>query len=62
MAGKVGDMMAVARDVLLTARLDDRARFTQMVNETRAGLESGIVGSGHSFAARRLNSRHTIAG
>jgi Zn-dependent M16 (insulinase) family peptidase len=41
MSSKAGDMMEVARDVLLTARLDDHARFTQMVNETKAGLESG---------------------
>ncbi len=41
MADKAGDMMEVARDILLTARLDDRARFSQMVNETKAGLESG---------------------
>lgn len=33
-----------------------------MVAETKAGLESGIVGSGHSFAARRLNAQHTVAG
>ena len=30
MASKAGDMMEVARDVLLTARLDDQARFTQV--------------------------------
>lgn len=31
MAGKAGDLLALARDILLTARLDDKARFTQMV-------------------------------
>jgi hypothetical protein len=41
MASKSGDMLEVARDVLLTARLDDRARFVQMVNETKASMESG---------------------
>ena len=30
MASKAGDMMEVARDVLLTARLDDQPRFTQV--------------------------------
>lgn len=41
MAGKSGDMLELMRDILLTARLDDKARFTQMVAETKAGLESG---------------------
>lgn len=40
MANKAGDMLEVARDILLTARLDDKARFTQMVNETKAGMEA----------------------
>jgi hypothetical protein len=30
MAGKSGDLLALVRDVLLTARLDDKARFTQV--------------------------------
>ncbi len=34
-------MLDLMRDILLTARLDDRQRFTQMVAETKAGMESG---------------------
>jgi hypothetical protein len=41
MGDKSGDLLALVRDILLTARLDDRARFTQMVAETKAGLEAG---------------------
>lgn len=41
MGGKAGDMLDLMRDILLTARLDDRQRFTQMVAETKAGMESG---------------------
>ena len=41
MGDKSGDMFELMRDILLTARLDDKARFTQMVAETKAGLESG---------------------
>lgn len=62
MASKSGDMLEVARDVLLTARLDDRARFVQMVNETKASMESGIIGAGHSYAARRLGAQNSVAG
>ena len=32
------------------------------VLETKAGLESGIVGSGHSFAGSRLDSQRSVAG
>lgn len=62
MGDKTGDLLDLARDILLTARLDDKARFAQMVAETKAGLESGIVGSGHSFAAKRLAAQRSTAG
>lgn len=42
MADKAGDMLDIARDILLTARLDDRERFKQV------GL-SWIAGGGCSW-------------
>jgi Zn-dependent M16 (insulinase) family peptidase len=62
MADKAGDLLDLASDILLTARLDDRDRFRQMVLESRAGLEAGIVGAGHRFAARRLDAPRSVAG
>eukprot|EP00887_Chlorella_sp_A99_P003900 scaffold11.g3900.t1 len=62
MADKAGDLMDIARDVLLRSRLDDRERFRQMVLETKAGLEAGIVGSGNSFAGSRLDGQRSVAG
>lgn len=62
MGDKAGDMFELMRDILLTARLDDKARFTQMVAETKAGLEAGIIGSGHRFAAGRLSGQRSVAG
>jgi Zn-dependent M16 (insulinase) family peptidase len=50
------------RDVLLSSRLDDRERFRQMVLETKASLESGVVGAGHSFAGSRLDAQRSVAG
>ncbi|NJO06979.1 MAG: peptidase M16, partial [Chloroflexaceae bacterium] len=38
----VGDLFAILRDMLLTARLDNRERFKQIVLEEKAGLESSI--------------------
>ncbi|KAI8467060.1 MAG: peptidase M16C associated-domain-containing protein [Monoraphidium minutum] len=62
MGSKAGDMVEIMRDVLTDARLDDKARFTQMVLETKAGLESGIIGSGHRFAGARLSAQRSTAG
>lgn len=62
MGDKSGDLLDIMRDVLLTAKLDDKERFKQMVLETKAGLEAGVVGSGHSVAAARLDAQRSIAG
>ena len=62
MRSQAGDLLSLASDVLLTARLDDRERFRQMALETKAGLEAGVVGAGHRFAARRLDAQRSRAG
>ena len=59
---KTGDMLDIVRDVLTTARLDDRDRLRQMALETKSALESGIVGSGHAFAGSRLDGQRSVAG
>ena len=42
---------------------DDRlVMWRQMVLETRAGLEAGVVSSGHAMAAARLDAQRSIAG
>jgi len=61
-ADKAGDAMQVVRDVLLTARLGDRVRFEQMIAETAADMEADVIGSGHSYAARRLSAQTSVAG
>uniref|UniRef100_A0A7S3VL18 Peptidase M16C associated domain-containing protein n=1 Tax=Dunaliella tertiolecta TaxID=3047 RepID=A0A7S3VL18_DUNTE len=62
MADKSGDLVGLVRDVLLGARLDDQARFKQMVEETKAGLETMVISGGHSFAMKRLNAQMGLAG
>eukprot|EP00884_Botryococcus_braunii_P006457 jgi/Botrbrau1/15812/Bobra.40_1s0001.1 len=62
MSDKSGNLLEIFRDLLLTARLDDKARFRQMVFETKAGLESGVIGAGHRFAAKRLDGQRSTAG
>ena len=36
--------------------------LAQMVLETKAGLEAGVVGAGHRFAAKRLDAQRSTAG
>uniref|UniRef100_A0A383WCE6 Peptidase M16C associated domain-containing protein n=1 Tax=Tetradesmus obliquus TaxID=3088 RepID=A0A383WCE6_TETOB len=57
-----GDLFELMGDILATARLDDKPRFTQMVAETKANMEAGIIGSGHRYAASRLAAQRSIAG
>lgn len=54
---KTGAMLAIMRDILLTVNLDNRERFKQMVLRSKAGRESSLVPSGHSYARQRLAAR-----
>lgn len=55
------DMLDIMRDVLLTVKLDNQARFRQMVLEAKAGKEAGLVPSGHIVTNTRLRSHYTEA-
>ncbi|NCD24868.1 MAG: peptidase M16 [Deltaproteobacteria bacterium] len=57
---RVGDMLDIVRDALLSARFDDRERFRQMVLEEKAGMEYALVPSGHHFVGLRLRSRFNL--
>ena len=55
-AEKAADMFSILRDVLLTARFDNRERIEQLVNEERAAIEARLVPGGSFFAGQRLRS------
>src|SRR5262249_7437735 len=55
------DLLAILRDVLLTAKLDDRERLRQIVLEEKAGAEAEIVPGGHLVALRRLRAPYNEA-
>lgn len=59
---KTADMLAVMKDILLTANFNNPERFKQIVLEAKAGLESGLVPSGHAFVHRRLHAQFTQTG
>ncbi len=50
------DLLSIFRDVLLTANLDNQARFRQIVLEAKAGEEAGLVQAGHAVVRSRLSS------
>jgi Zn-dependent M16 (insulinase) family peptidase len=57
-----GDLLDILKDVLLTARLDNRDRFRQILLEEKAGLEAQLAPMGHRMVNSRLRSRFTPAG
>ena len=57
--GQADEMLDIMRDVLLTVSLDNQERFRQMVLRAKAGLESGLIPSGHAVVNRRLRSYFT---
>lgn len=59
---KAGEMLAIIREMLLETDFDNRERFKQILLESKAGLESSLVPSGHSYVNRRLNGKLHEAG
>jgi presequence protease len=53
---QTGELLAILRDILARARLDNRERFQQLVLEEKAALESRIVPAGSSYVDRRLRA------
>jgi Zn-dependent M16 (insulinase) family peptidase len=58
---QAGELLAILKDVLLTANLDNRERFKQIVLEEKAGTESGLIPGGHAVVNRRLRARFSEA-
>ncbi len=51
------DLLEILKDVLLTARFDNRERFKQIVLEDKARAESGLIPGGHLVINNRLRAR-----
>jgi presequence protease len=52
-------LLAILRDILLTARLDNRERFKQIVLEEKARQEAGLIPGGNGVVDQRLRARFT---
>ena len=48
------ELLGILRDVLLSARLDNRERFRQIVLEAKIGAESSLAPAGHQVTNTRL--------
>ena len=56
------ELLNILKDVLLSAKLDNRERIKQMVLEEKAGLESSLVPRGHVYVNQRLRSQFGESG
>jgi presequence protease len=59
---QTADLLAIMRDILLTLKLDNQERFRQMVLESKARKEAGLIPGGHSVANSRLQAQFSEAG
>lgn len=59
--GQSQELLDILADVLLTARLDDKERFRQIVLAEKAGMETSLIPSGHMVVFRRLRSRFVLS-
>jgi presequence protease len=55
------ELLAILQDILLTVRLDNQARFQQMVLERKAREESSLIPAGHRVVASRLRAKFSEA-
>jgi len=62
MPAQAAELLAILRDVLSTARLDNQERFRQIVLEEKAGQEARLVPAGHQVVNTRLRAQFDEAG
>lgn len=55
---QAGELLGILNDILRTVQLDNRERFQQMLLEEKAGLEAGLIPSGHRVVNLRLRSAY----
>ncbi len=59
---KVGEMLKIFSEILLTTKYDNPERFRQILTERKARLESSLVPSGHAMVNQRLKAAHSLSG
>lgn len=61
-ATQSAELLNILKDILLTAKFDNKERLKQIVLEERAGLESSLVPRGHGFVNQRLRAQFSESG
>ena len=56
LTARTSDLLAILRDVLTGARLDNRERIRQLVHESKAGLETAVAPGSSRFVDLRLRA------
>jgi hypothetical protein len=56
------ELLNILKDILLTAKFDNKERLQQIVLEEKAGLESSLVPSGHIYVNQRLRAQFGESG
>lgn len=56
MVNQVPKLLSLIREVIMDVDVNNKDRIVQLLLEERAGIESGIAGSGHSVAMGRLSA------
>merc|ERR1711966_179961 len=58
----IGELFDLMKLVLTEANFDSKARVIEMLKKTKAGMEAGIRGSGHSAINTRMKARYRVGG
>lgn len=58
----VDELFSIFNLILTDTTLDSKSKVIEMLKEGKSRLESGIQGSGHTYALNRMRSRYTAAG
>ena len=59
---QASELLNILKDVLLTAKFDNRERLKQIVLEERAGMEASLVPQGHVYVNQRLRAQFSEPG
>ena len=59
---KANELITILRDLLLSARLDQRERVRRIVLEEKARLESSLVPAGSYYCSLRLKAGANVSG
>ena len=62
LASRTGELLDILRDVLTTARWDDRERFRQIAVEEKARMEAALASADAGFVLTRLHAPLSEAG